>query len=203
MIALGVEDIGQPIEGFDATLLTMAFPGLIPDDFDGVEAFEGSYMIENGVLSFERDATQPMTSAESTISSAGYATLLENVSARLNMNIENEEQVDSLIEAINTGEQIETRIDAGGSALGVRVIPHEVLEDSRCPIDVTCIQAGTVRVRATLESGLGTADQEFELNQPITTEAESVTLTQVGPPREEGVMIDESNYVFYFRIEKR
>jgi hypothetical protein len=30
LIVLGVEDIGQPIEGFDAELLTAAFPGSRP-----------------------------------------------------------------------------------------------------------------------------------------------------------------------------
>lgn len=61
------------------------------------------------------------------------------------------------------------------SALGVHVTPLKILEDSRCPIDVTCIQAGTVRLQAKLVSGLGTATQEFKLGQVVTTEAEEIT----------------------------
>lgn len=203
MVTLGIEDIGHPIEGFDANLLMLAFPGLTANDFAGVEAFEGHYEVIDGEMSFVRDAAQPISSAERTVAEEGYETLLENISARLNVVATSTDAIDALIVALNTGERIETRIDEGGSALGVRVIPHEVLEDSRCPIDVNCIQEGTVRVRATLESGLGTANQVFTLNEPITTEAETVTLVQVSPFPESGSGIEDVAYVFMFEVQKR
>lgn len=103
----------------------------------------------------------------------------------------------------DTEERITTKIDQGASAFGVKVIPREVLEDSRCPVDVQCIQAGTVRIRATLESGLGSASQEFQLNQPITTEAEIVTLVDVEPIPYSTVEISDNAYIFYFEIKKR
>ena len=103
----------------------------------------------------------------------------------------------------DTKERITTKIDQGASVLGVKVTPLEVLEDSRCPVDVQCIQAGTVRVRATLESGLGSGSQEFQLNQPITTEAEIVTLVDVEPIPYSTVEILKSAYIFYFEIKKR
>jgi hypothetical protein len=87
--------------------------------------------------------------------------------------------------------------------LGVVVTPQEVKEDSRCPADVQCIQAGTVKVRAFLRSGLGTADEVFELNKPITTEVEEVTLVQVEPQNLAGKPIVNRDYVFYFQIRKR
>lgn len=37
LITIGVERVGQPIEGFDAFMLTQAFPKLEAEDFDGVE----------------------------------------------------------------------------------------------------------------------------------------------------------------------
>ena len=36
---------------------------------------------------------------------------------------------------------------------GVHLTPLEVVSDSRCPIDVQCIQAGTVTVRTRIEEG--------------------------------------------------
>jgi hypothetical protein len=203
MVTLGIEDVGHPIEGFDANLLVAAYPGLLPEDFDGVEAFEGHYELRGGEAVFVRSGAMPATSAESTISEAGYETLLSNLSARLEREIEERVDVDELISAINTAERIEIAIGESGPAIGVRITVHEVLEDSRCPIDVTCIWAGTVRVRATLESGLGTAEQVFELDTPITTEVEEVTLIQVGPFPEEGVSIEDSDYTFIFEIKKR
>jgi hypothetical protein len=98
---------------------------------------------------------------------------------------------------------LEARIGQEVSGLDVRIIPLEVLEDSRCPIDVVCIQAGTVRVRARLISGLGEARQEFKIGQPITTEAETVTLTEVSPQPKAGVKIKDSEYVFRFEVTKR
>lgn len=203
MNTLGVEDIGQPIEGFDANLLMMAFPGLIARDFSGVETFGGHYEVQGGEAIFIQDGSQPRTSAERTVSREGYATLLENISARLSFPTENESDIDELIKKIDTGQRIRTRIDQGASALGVKIIPLEVIEDSRCPVNADCIQAGTVRIRASLQSGLGTADQMFELNTPITTETEEVTLVQVDPAPQAGMQIDTSEYIFHFEVKDR
>lgn len=203
IIEQGIADIGMPIEGFDNNLLIMAYPGLMPEDFEDVEAFEGVYEVRNDEAEFVRQTEMPVTSAERTISDEGYATLLANLSQRLEMPIETESDVDAIIEAINIGERIETKINQGVSALGATVTPLEVLEDSRCPVDVQCVWAGTVKVRATLESGLGTAEQVFTLDQPITTEAEEVRLIQVFPLAEEGVEIADTDYTFIFQINKR
>ncbi|MDP3988622.1 MAG: hypothetical protein Q8P93_00070 [bacterium] len=198
------EDTGAiPIEGYDANLLLSAFPGFEEADFDGVITFNGRYVYTNDTLLYERDNTEPITSAERTVSSAGYGMLLEQVALRLNMPAVTEDDVDAIILLLNTSKHIQTGIDQSASALNVMVTPHEVLEDSRCAVDVVCISAGTVRVRATLESGLGTANQIFQLNQPITTEAEDVILKRVEPEALQGVEIDPSDYVFIFEIKKR
>lgn len=97
---VAVEKMGQPIEGFDAGLLMDAYPGLETEDFDGVQTLEGHYEVENGEMSFVRDVEQPISSAERAVSSAGYRTLLRNVSLRLDMDPETERDVDELIKAI-------------------------------------------------------------------------------------------------------
>lgn len=107
------------------------------------------------------------------------------------------------IEPTTAASILEARIDLGASTSGVTIIPLEVLEDSRCPIDVICVQAGTVRLRAELQSGLGTAEQVFVLGQPITTEAEIVTLTEVRPSRIADEEIVTGEYQFVFRVEER
>lgn len=98
---------------------------------------------------------------------------------------------------------LQTRIGQEVSALGVRITPLKVLEDSRCPTDVQCIWAGTVRVQARLISGLGEAIQEFKLGEPITTEAEKITLEHVLPNPTAGVKIKDSEYLFHFEVLKR
>lgn len=99
---------------------------------------------------------------------------------------------------------IEVGIGQTASAFGVSITPKEVVEDSRCPSDVQCIQAGRVRVRADLVSGMGTASQVFLVGETITTEAEAVTLVEVKPATKiSTVALKPSDYRFVFKIEKR
>lgn len=101
-------------------------------------------------------------------------------------------------------QNVEAKIGQTVMALGVSITPREVVEDSRCPTDVQCIQAGRVRVRADLTSGLGSTDQIFLVGEPITTEAEAVTLLEVRPATKTStVTLSPSDYTFVFKIEKR
>lgn len=97
---------------------------------------------------------------------------------------------------------LETQIDKPSSALGVTIKPLS-MQDSRCPIGVQCVQAGTVKLKAELTSGMGTATQEFTLNVPITTEAETITLISVRPEAEAGKKIRITDFRFIFKVEKR
>ncbi|MDO8407614.1 MAG: hypothetical protein Q7S95_00040, partial [bacterium] len=71
---------------------------------------------------------------------------------------------------------LEARVGEELSGLDENVTPLTVIQDSRCPVGVQCVWAGTVKLRARVVSGLGTSTPEFEIGQPITTEAETVTL---------------------------
>ncbi len=110
----------------------------------------------------------------------------------------NAEIVDGKLETM-----LHAKIDQGASGLDVKIVPTEVLEDSRCPLDVNCIQAGTVKIKAILESGLGKANQVFQLSNPITTEAEEITLVKVLPEKYSSKKIDSSDYEFTFKVRKR
>lgn len=97
---------------------------------------------------------------------------------------------------------ITAKINKPASGLGVTVAPLEVVEDSRCPSDVVCIQAGTARVRSGITSGLGKGEIIFKLNTPITTEAERVELIQVLPEARSEIPIRANEYRFIFKITK-
>lgn len=86
---------------------------------------------------------------------------------------------------------------------GVTITPLAVLEDSRCPSDVQCIQAGRVRLRATLTSGLHTTDQIFIIGEPVTTEAEAIILLRVTPAPVSTKTINNEDYRFTFKIVKQ
>lgn len=101
----------------------------------------------------------------------------------------------------------ETGLEAGlGGKInnsGVQIFPLEVIQDSRCPTDVQCIQTGTVKLKAKIVSGLGPSEVIFTLGESITTKAEIITLTQVLPFPNSKQIIKKEDYRFTFQIVKR
>ena len=203
MIARGIKNAGQPIEGFDAMMLMRAFPGLVASDFRGVEALEGYYEVRGDVAVFVRAGAQPMSSAEGMVLEKGYGTLLKNLSTRLGLSVTSNARADALIQKISVSDRLEARIGTEVSALGATITPREVTQDSRCPLDVVCIQAGTVRVRAMFEYVSGAGEQVFELGKPIVAGDVTVTLVEVLPAARSTVTLLPSDYRFYFKVEKQ
>lgn len=91
--------VGQPIEGFDASLLQQAFPALEDVDFSGVDTFGGAYVFDGRTLVYQQGEEGGGSSAEQTISSGGYAELLLNVAQRLKI-VVTDESVDTILEAL-------------------------------------------------------------------------------------------------------
>ena len=60
----------------------------------------------------------------------------------------------------------------------IRVKPLEVLEDSRCPPDVTCVWAGRVRLRVQVNGG---GEQVMGTDQPVRVGRQQVELVGVAP----------------------
>ncbi len=100
----GVERVGQPIEGFSAFIYLEAFPGFEESDFDGVESLEGIYEVKDGKLEYKRTAGNMVTSAEDMISEEGYATLLENFSKRVGVEVQTEGDIATLLEKLREGD---------------------------------------------------------------------------------------------------
>lgn len=98
---------------------------------------------------------------------------------------------------------LQTSIGQKVNGLDVALTPLKVMEDSRCAVDVQCIWAGTIKVQTKIQSGLGESIMIFEPNKPITTEAETITLTEVAPAPRSTETIKPADYRFTFQIEKR
>ncbi len=99
-------------------------------------------------------------------------------------------------------EQVRVRLGQSATILGVKILPTKIIEDSRCPVDVVCIQAGTVKVEATLESSLGKATYIFTLAKPAKSSTEEITLMSVLPVKKSGGEINSKDYVFNFQVKK-
>lgn len=82
---------------------------------------------------------------------------------------------------------------------GVAVTPLHLLEDSRCPKDVTCIWAGRVLIRARIEAEGRSSIAEMQVGKPVATSANSaIVLARVEPERISGVGIDPADFRFTF-----
>ncbi|MFW9458082.1 MULTISPECIES: hypothetical protein [Xanthomonas] len=64
---------------------------------------------------------------------------------------------------------------------GPRVRADRVIEDSRCPADVQCIQAGRLVVRATVLGGGWSKEMDLTLGTPVLVADGMLTLTDATP----------------------
>jgi hypothetical protein len=92
-----IDRIGQPIEGFVPFMFLRAFSGLVPNDFDGVDALLGEYRIKEKELSFVVDEGGPIHSAAEAISEEGMKTVFANIQRRTNVLIITTDHVDGLL----------------------------------------------------------------------------------------------------------
>ena len=206
--AITTANVGQPIEGFDEIILSSAFTGLVARDFNGVQATEGKYVLQGEQIAFSRDESKPATSAGRALTAKGFNTLLENLAVRLDVKLTDEASVDSIIEVISQAvidaeTTVEGRLNERVVLGELALTPLKVIEDSRCPTDVICIQAGTVRVSLFIESDAGDNTLEFELNKPVITTKDEVTLIRVLPQTVSTTTIKEADYLFQFSIRPR
>ena len=94
--------------------------------------------------------------------------------------------------------RIGQRIESNGLA----ATPIALVEDSRCPQDVQCIQAGTVKVSVKFEYGALSRTQTFALNEPVTIAGITGTLIDVSPEKESGTALTGSDYIFTFEVHR-
>lgn len=122
MQARVIDEVGQPIEGFEPHMFLRVFPRLHERDFDGVEAQLGTYVYRDGELTFQERAGRPLHSAARAITRDGMERLLEQTALRLRVRVENTTDVNVLVrmlaanagrseEADNNAEQSHQRVD--------------------------------------------------------------------------------------------
>ena len=106
---------------------------------------------------------------------------------------------------IVSGTKVMVMVKIGKSveALGETIEPLKVLQDSRCPVDVQCIWAGTVQIEVRVVGGMGPGTLTLELGKPGTTEVNQITLVDVKPAPKSTVDIAESDYIFTFEVIRR
>lgn len=84
---------------------------------------------------------------------------------------------------------------------GVYVTPTKVTYDSRCPVDVKCIQAGTVELGVLMESGSLSQNVIIILNKPFVFAEREIILNSVTPSKYSGKTIQEGDYRFSISVK--
>jgi len=84
---------------------------------------------------------------------------------------------------------------------GVVITPTKVVEDSRCPAGVYCIQAGTVRLEVSAKTPLGTVSRTVKLGDTMTIGSQKFTFSEVNPLKTQ-TPIDPSAYRFTVTVEQ-
>jgi hypothetical protein len=92
------------------------------------------------------------------------------------------------------------RAALGGHARfgGLDVIPLRVEEDSRCPANVQCIQAGTVRLAVRIDARGARSDSVLTLGTPVPLAGGLLTLATVCPFPVHPGAIARGSYRFTF-----
>ena len=97
----------------------------------------------------------------------------------------------------------ETKIKAKLLINEIYITPQELLEDSRCAVDVTCIWAGQVRLKVDLSSTGNTVKEESVIlttGKPFVFNKKVIELVGVSPEPNSKTTINLSDYIFTFRV---
>jgi hypothetical protein len=94
------------------------------------------------------------------------------------------------------------RVRIGQSAaLGtIRLVPIQLLEDSRCPAGAQCASPGQLRVRVTVQPPQGPHQRTLVLGHPELVSGGTLLLEEARPQPVEGVRPVGSDYRFTFRF---
>ena len=87
-----------------------------------------------------------------------------------------------------------------GAIGGVGVTPLRVEEDSRCPAEVQCIQAGTVRLAVRVEDSRPPRPAVWPLAEPLRLSEAWLTLCAVSPYPGKPGPIAPADYRFIFLV---
>lgn len=81
------------------------------------------------------------------------------------------------------------------------VTPVAILEDSRCPANANCVQAGTVRLQLSVGQGSGTQAGEIGLGRPLAIEGEWLHLVGICPHPIAPNPVPPASYRFRFALK--
>lgn len=95
------------------------------------------------------------------------------------------------------------RMSEAARLAGLEVTPTALIEDSRCPTGVQCIQAGTVRIEARILDPGGARSATLALGVPAALDSGWVSLVAACPHPVHGRRIAPGDYRFSLALTTR
>lgn len=83
---------------------------------------------------------------------------------------------------------------------GVSIRPMRILEDSRCPAGVQCIQAGTVKLSFNAVVNGKSMTETISIDQSVQVDGDTVVLDTVAPQKTKNGFPAPSEYNFTFTV---
>ncbi len=99
---------------------------------------------------------------------------------------------------------VDVTLSVGDSkeAIGLSIKVNSLVQDSRCPIDVQCIQAGSATVNVTFKTGSEESTMSVIAGSGVFTfGGYNITFTDVTPAPKSTVHINSEDYLFTFHVE--
>jgi hypothetical protein len=98
----------------------------------------------------------------------------------------------------SVGTSFVTAFHQSHQVAGQTIRPTKLLEDSRCPLNVNCVQAGTVRLQVTIAERGHRRKAEVALGVPLALAGTWLHLAAVCPHPSTDRRLSLSEYRFYF-----
>lgn len=119
------------------------------------------------------------------------------------MKVESYEELSSGIPTEPVDSDITLELNKPVNVASTTIRVTAVTEDSRCPSDVQCIQAGRAVVALSVLSPSGASSKQLEIGGTYTTESLVITLIDVKPYPNSKVKTTDSDYRFTLSVKAK
>lgn len=93
-----------------------------------------------------------------------------------------------------------TKLNKNVVISGISITPTQLISDSRCPVDVQCIWAGTVEIRVRIENGNNIKEATLQLGGATNFLNTGIVFKSALPQPYSRVSIKPENYYFEFAV---
>ena len=94
-------------------------------------------------------------------------------------------------------------VGAVGRVGDLAITFNRFVQDSRCPIDVQCIQAGAVNINVSFSNGKQTVTKNMPSDEvPQEFGGYKISIVEIAPARKSGAEIDPRDYKITFHVSR-